>query len=482
MQLISPMLIAYIAILSFAVYCIFTGFRHFKQNSDYAEYFLARRSLGSAENSASYVARTTSLATVMTFFLSFASREGVYILFAPITVVVGIVIFTRLMGRFKPKNTDFSSIYDYLGDYYSDKTLSIVVVSISVFSIFIILLIELYVGTSILNIFIPDTTHKNLLSLAIVGMLVFSYVAFGGLRSVVSTDRMQFRAMVIFIVLGLVSVATQIIDLQTSDLFPRPAISYEKSIIILPIPLLLNIAFVNFFLIPSLYSTWQMRFATHDNPSFIKGIFKGAFTVLLMWTTFTVIGLLMAKKFGPLPVSLGEIAMLLRDSGTILDSYVVFPVLVVAAFAALLSTADSGIVPISQAVYDVLYKPMKFLIIRPIIITYTIMFAVMFLYYLFFIKLEFDFLKALFSIFGFSIVLTPVIMWAVVFPNDPHAKKRAVLFKGSLLLGFATTAGVVLWGHQVDSLAIIQMAAVYGFLVVLCLIAGSIVTHGKPQG
>ena len=479
MDIIAPVTVATALVVLLLIVCVGFGFTSFIRNNSYLEYFLAKSSLGPSENAASYFGRFTSLATVLTFFLIFSSREGIYIAVAPVTVLLGVLLFNRLARNYKPVDPGCTSLFGHLESYYKDPMLSRMVLILSMFAIFMILLIELYVGARILEVLLPSNSGNNLYSLIIVGAIVFLYVGLGGLRSIVITDKIQSYVITLFSIVSFIVFAPKVASVSLYDLFPRDAVSVQNWTYILPLPLLLNIIIVNFFLFPSLYSTWQMRFASSSNSHFLRGNLRGAVRVFITWCLFIAIGILLAKEFGELPFSLGETAILISRSDNTLLAYFVFPLLLVASLSALLSTADNAIIPIVQIIYDTKFDKEEFTIAKPITIAMLLMLLVFILYYFFFIYLSFDFLKAIFSVFGFSVILTPIIMWPVIFPNDSRASSRSGIFKISLLLGFISLIATITIGYQSNSNSIIQLAPVFGFTIVSLIVGLSYILVGK---
>ena len=60
-------------------------------------YFNCNRQLGWLEFGNSFAAASTSLATVLFFFVTFGLTNGLYILFSPLSFLIGTEFFNRMM-------------------------------------------------------------------------------------------------------------------------------------------------------------------------------------------------------------------------------------------------------------------------------------------------------------------------------------------------------------------------------------------------
>jgi Na+/proline symporter len=68
--------------------CLFfllQGALHYREIKDEGTFFLYNRRLPNGEYAYSFAAASTSLATVLFFFVTFGVVHGIYVLFAPIT-------------------------------------------------------------------------------------------------------------------------------------------------------------------------------------------------------------------------------------------------------------------------------------------------------------------------------------------------------------------------------------------------------------
>ncbi|MFQ5787525.1 MAG: hypothetical protein ACE5H1_06040 [Thermodesulfobacteriota bacterium] len=157
-------------------------------------------------------------------------------------------------------------------------------------------------------------------------------------------------------------------------------------------------------------------------------------------------------------------------------NYVILPLLFAAGTAALLSTADSALVPMIQSVaYDLMPKPKndsKAKITVWMIGLFTLI-GVMFLFFVVTKRLGYDFNSLLFTVFGIFIVSTPVILFGMFFPNfsrSPYGRYAAIV---ALVIGIVANLSASFSGAVMNHISTVQIAGPIG---VVC--SGVIMTVG----
>lgn len=465
----SPISLA--AVLGILILIVFLslGIARFSARSSYSAYFLASRAVNKSANSASYIARFTSLATVLGFFLIFAKFDGLFLLVAPITVLLGIVFFSFLMRRsIKLRHSSeerHSSMAEMIGSYFDSKWTGVLITGISLFTVFCTLLIELYVGVQIFSLFVQDTNQLVPIAMVLVGIPVFVYVCAGGLETVVVTDRLQSYLIWAFVIvlLGYVVLFGRV---SSQTIIPRPMIG--EGVFILPYALLANIVVVNIFLFPTLYSTWQMRLSSKSDTEFVDGTINGAWGVAILWTSLVFCGVGLGAIVPAEVFSIAELTEALAFNGDTLVRWLIFPLFFVASISALISTADSAIVPLAQAAYDVVRGPQKdFSRVTAVSLVLSLFVFAIAIYILVFGVLEYNFIDFLFSVFGYAVAAAPIILWMLLFPNDLSRTKRATVFSVFAVLGFIAALICSSYGNATANPAIVQLSAPIAFAVSL---------------
>ncbi|WP_395173499.1 hypothetical protein [Roseibium alexandrii] len=462
----TPMDVTVIFILLFATAFLYIAIKSYDKERSYNKYFFASKTISKNENAASYVARFTSLATVMAFFLVYAQYDGLYLLVAPVTVLLGVLVFSKILEKAKYKAS--GTLPKELERMYNSKGAGFVALFISGTALTVVLLIEIYLGVTLLSVFVSDTPGGLPFVVMFVTGIAILYTGIGGLSAVISTDKIQ--AYLIYITVPCLILAFFIgigIGVGEIKYFPRAAFEIKESVFdsvfLLPIPLLLNILTVNLLLLPSLLSSWQLLNSSPNLHEFTRGISNGGRSVLILWSLFIVLGLVIGTSKSEIN-GIYDIFNILRNSNNLIITYVLFPLLFVGCFAALLSTADSAILPIAQSIYDNFRKNSDDLLNRKSLWSILLMLwvVIVLLYVLFFDVLNFDFISILFTVFGLSVVMTPAIFLGILAPKlakRPGSGKVAIF---SMLTGFVTSIGFVTLGKISNESHIIQLGAPFG--------------------
>jgi len=173
----------------------------------------------------------------------------------------------------------------------------------------------------------------------------------GGLLAVIKTDKYQFKliliSLLVFIVWLFVILLKNNNFIGVKELFPHGFIF--KSGFMLPVPLLLNMLTVNLLLIPALLRTWQMAASSPDAKNVKKGIVGGVIYSIILGVFLTFIGISFFKGFPGTEMSIVGVLNTLSSSTDKIAMYIIFPLFFAACLAALISTADSALIPIIQS-------------------------------------------------------------------------------------------------------------------------------------
>jgi Na+/proline symporter len=454
--------------------CLFfllQGALHYREIKDEGTFFLYNRRLPNGEYAYSFAAASTSLATVLFFFVTFGVVHGIYVLFAPITYVLGCYLYSKLLlpslerqGFFQQNSSPQSislgtTLARYIEERYGSKSVKFSIMIITILGLASILLIELYVGINIFSIYFKPQFID--LALFWVAFVVFAYTGLGGFIAVVKTDVFQFILMFVSTTILLVwliwtSIQNHTIpDLESFIVHPI----VFKGGILLPYPLLFNILVVNLFLIPALLRTWQMASASPSAVEVKKGILKGAVLTTLLTTMFILLGIFFFRgAFTNSELSLIGMLNALRTSQNHFARYVLFPLFFAGCLAALLSTADSALAPILQSFYLDIFKSEKWSHRRVLVFTAILFIITIVLYFVVFRILRFNFVSWLFTIFSFSIICSPSIVFAIVAPDDlVKMKKSQITALISIWGGFLIAIILSFIGNKLRIIEIVQL-------------------------
>lgn len=489
----NPLSINILIAMAVIIFFLVQGALHYRDIDGEDAFFLYKRKLLKKEYSQSFAAASISLATVLLFFVTLGIQYGIYILIAPLTYALGCYLYSKYLispldnqGFFsKDKSSQYSNkitLGSTLGNYvyqrYKSKSVKFSVMFVTFLGILSILLIELFVGVSIFSIYVQESYVDYALILIIV--VVFLYTALGGLPAVVKTDKLQLR----LIILSAISLLIWLVwsnahnntlpDLKQYFITP-PILSKG---FLLPYSLLFNIFIVNIFLIPSLLRTWQMAAASRSADDVRKGIMASVWFTSVLTSIFVLVGILFFKGSYPeAQVSLLGMLEALSESNTLFVSYFLFPIFFASCLAALISTADSALIPLLQSLMQDIkpednqgnWRHSKVSLYAGVILLVAVL-----LYFIVFRVLNFDLISWLFTIFSFLIVSTPAIVFAIIAPDDlltARKSKNAALV--SIWGGLIVAIILSLWGNKMGKVETVQLnspiAALFGTTVFFIL-------------
>lgn len=449
----SPLTVVAIISLFALLYFIWVGINRYPSITNQHQFFLASKSMSSSQFSGSFAASSTSLATVLIFFVTFGGALGLSVLFAPLTYLFGVCFFIALMDRLRVSETvdDGTSLLSFLTSLTGRQFSAFLACVVPAAGSISILLIELYVGVSIFSIFAEPGTINLQLSLAFLSCIIVIYTALGGFPAVIQTDRIQFTLMVIAVAAavgyaayrGFIVPDTPETLAVSVDWFPNPVIG--SGFFFFPYAIAINILVINTFLQFTQLRTWQMLASSNDLAAAKSGLFKGAFWSAALWTLFAIFGILAAPILGLDTSSIEALMRSMAASSQALIAYVLLPLFFVACLSALISTADSALIPLTQFLCEGLGLKGNGLAWPRLIICILVIVANI-LYWIVFTLLGFDFLQLLFTIFGLVIVSGPLIIGGALNPRlFQHSAGRnlaigSVFAGGALVIGFALLA------------------------------------------
>ena len=434
-------------------------------------YYNCDKQLNRKEFRNSFAAATTSLATVLYYFVILGLENGLWIIiFSPASFLIGTYLFSKFMlprlvqhnyGRFNDGDiTAGNTLGAYIYQRYNSNIVKKVVIAITLLGIISVMLIELFVGVKIFNIFMKD--NFEWIALIAISVVTFVYTGLGGLNAVVKTDKIQFSFMTItalILVVYLFFTYTDSLDVLTVDYWPP--LFGDEGLIWSQGVLYFNTVCVNILLIPSFLRNWQLIAATKDDNEIRKGMWWGVGLTVFISLLFVLFGMYFYTIF-PLPTdepSLNHILTTMANSGDKILSIVLFPMLFVACLMALLSTVDSSLLPIVQSlVMDTRlkkFKDQRYINIKCIAAILGLTFV---LYFIVFKFLGFNIISWLFTIFSFVTLSSPAIIIGCFGKEEvlkkPRMQKTVVI---STVIGLFIAGGLSLIGNMIDKLWLIQL-------------------------
>lgn len=411
------------------VFFLFIAYRHFKSyQRGRADTFLRYRTSGIGAPPltagllrATLMASSFSLASAIYVYINWGASDGALAFWSPLTWALGAFALYLLRKRIFNESRDVWTMHAFLKKKFSSNTL-MKCASIVTSTVFLLqVAAEVYVGLAVLQVFFGFKVHLFLLCI-IIGAVFISYTILGGLPSVLITDKYQYR----LVGFALILVTIILFNEGGATAVNNIAISFKESF--LPsgssLIIVLSLFSLNLPLLITDMSVWQRIGAVSDVKEVTKGL--GSFAAsLLGWMCLVVaIGVGFAPFFKSAPGLSSAQGMLSYFSDSL-----VFPVLIAAFLAALLSTGDTFLISSVQTILvdwkyhksllEVNYDPEKLRqethkkMLRDSRLGILLVgFGSVILGYIFFSYLP-SLLDLLFVIFGLQISLTVPIVWSL---------------------------------------------------------------------
>jgi len=356
------------------IYYAYVGVEYYGQSKSMDQFFIFGRGMGGRDFTETFVATTMSLATEVTFFLSFGANAGLATFWAPITFIIGTYIFIRILQAFhdtehgkvflKSGETIVEFSFERLNHFKSNnfsQAFAFLFCAISVLSLLSIFVIEMFVVTRVFAVFEPlQSDESEFFVVVVFSLLVMMYVYLGGFSSVIKTDRFQ-----LYIMSGaiLTILAVGIWFAATSETASIDRVAFSIS----PLELIggtwtTALAFlsaffaINFYRYISYIGSWQRILAVGDKDEIADGVKRTIFFVVLIMTSLIACGMIFASlgfEQGEYDatVMIGYLNLIQSLPGLLGEA--LLGVVIAGLVAALISTADSHVVAALQTiVYD----------------------------------------------------------------------------------------------------------------------------------
>src|ERR1700743_3328491 len=145
---------------------------------------------GDNEFSASTVATSISLATVILAFFDLIPISGLWLFWAVITTRLGLLFFSFLSRRIWQKLSVYThrpSLHEFIGTEFNSKKTGVIAAVFTSIGYLCMFALELTVGAQFLAGFISNVPHWIII--IVISTVGFTYTTLGGFRIVVVTDR-----------------------------------------------------------------------------------------------------------------------------------------------------------------------------------------------------------------------------------------------------------------------------------------------------
>jgi Na+/proline symporter len=314
------------------------------------------------EFSASTVATTISLATVILAYAELASWAGLWLLWTVITTAIGVFAIRlaapRIWTAVRRTGKFHHTLHGFLGDSYGSEPLTRIAAVCTSLGFLGALAVELSVGSRFLASLAPAIPlWVATVMIASVGVI---YTALGGFRAVIVTDRVQMTAIWISIIALFLLISGSIANLGGWSAFvgKAPPPLYDFSGRDGLTAFLIGIAIINIPTYVADMSVWQRIAASKHKQTVRAGLARSVVSVSTSWAALALI----ACALVPLSISKeGENPLLtyiasMSNGATMWIAFLLVLTLV-GLYAATLSTASTQLIAAGHALHVDVLRP-----------------------------------------------------------------------------------------------------------------------------
>lgn len=470
---LNAFLLAGLTIFLFIIHAIL----HARESRTSNDFFFASSSLSKDRIAANLSATSTSLGTALLFLLFQTPVYGIFIFLIILVFLIGQFLFMKVASKNAVDSALYGSIFRLVDSRTKSRLLALFSNAVTVFTFFVLLLIEVLIGSSILSYFLPP---NHITSLIIVGCIVTgvtAYVIIGGFRVVTYSDKWQFW----FLFISASMTAIYLLFLGSDK---SPPISFSSAFEVLwQFPegsfwilgtFVLNVIVVNALLPICQGTSWQRFASSEDVENFVSGYQKAFFTqIVWAWLLFACVSAIFYSLTQSNESGLAALFSLI-DTSSNLGHYLILPMLFAGLTAALVSTADSLMAALFLAIDDFFgsdaelekrIKPAKLLSIlmrRRILIAFVITVLIIGFYHVLITQaasFQATIVGLMFTSVGQTVLLFPPIFFALYYGDrrevNPHKAIIGITLSLFVLWGMAIVGimtGIVIW-NQVAPIA-----------------------------
>ncbi|MEK6909179.1 MAG: hypothetical protein AABX23_03960 [Nanoarchaeota archaeon] len=421
--------------------------------------------------SASTVATTVSLATIVAAYFNLVGHFGLWLLWTAFTGAAGMLLAALFAGRISDKLSQYRfrpSLHEFLACEYSLDALRRAAATFTIIGILLLLATEFIVGSSFLAQLIPGAS-RWVLTIGIAAVAV-AYVMLGGFDTVIRTDRIQM--LIIWWMIPAIAAAVVIVHAGSVDSILARA-TRDNTLRQLDAGLVWFLVGVALMNIPTHLSSMILfqRVSGSANRDITQGglkrsavgvLFTWGLLVLVAWlATIVVTGASGAEVFGNMLARLGE---------STVGNALAFLILM-GLYCALLSTASAFLVAVGHTLAtDIRAKsarPLGLQRVRLTILASTVIACGLVIVLQ---QLEFQIEDMIFSIYGGALSLFPPILIALLRDRVKLARLGPAAL-AAIVVGFIGGWGIALYGKLAGIQNLVFLSPTIG-MVLSALVLG----------
>ncbi|HKX31514.1 MAG TPA: hypothetical protein VJ302_27755 [Blastocatellia bacterium] len=430
------------------------------------------------EFSASTVAASISLATVVMYFFEAGPYFGLWLLWTVLTTAVGFILVRVAARKIWDKMLSYEphrpTLHEFLGTEYGSKHVGLIGAACTSLGFLGAFAVELTVGSRFLANLVPSVP-----ALAVVfglALISLTYTSAGGFRAVIVTDRMQMRSIWIMLLALLAFYAVFIWThggwLPAIDQVPSAMkdFSWREGLS----AFLIGISIINVPTYIADMSMWQRFAGSQDRHSVFSGLWRSVGGASLTWTLFIVLACL-APAIVTLSQNENPLLTLLNYMGTsgVFGLAILFLV-ILGLYGAMFSTASTQLVAVSHTIHTDILRRQSAAIeggdanskrevrISRIIICTTAMVAMFFVEIL--TAAGFSIADLIFAVYGAQLGLFPPTLLALHLSRE-KLKRLAPWITFAISSGFVLGWSMAGYGRYVGDANLVFLAPLMSLLV-----------------
>ncbi|HPD47776.1 MAG TPA: hypothetical protein P5279_14260 [Anaerohalosphaeraceae bacterium] len=443
-----------------------------------------------AEFSASTVATTISLATVVMAFFELAQSMGVWLFWTVATTSFGLLVVRFFARRIWVRLSTYDhrpTLHEFLGREYDSRVLSYVGAVFTSLGFLGAFAVELTVGSRLFAALVSDVPGWILV--VVLSAVSFVYTAMGGFRAVIVADRIQMGSIWLLLFVLPVFYVGYALDhggwAESLKRIPEGALGPEFSRTLLIF--VISIFIMNVMTYISDMSIWQRIAGAHRPETVMRGLWSSVLGSAVTWSAFVILACTVfiivtpEQDINPLISLLG----VMGETKGLFAGGILF-VACLGLYGAMLSTASTQLIAVSHTLYEDLFSRLRryplaerLMLRRELTISRAILViaaaASMILVYI--LSKHFSIAEMVFAIYGAQVGLCPLVIAALLVPPE-RLKGMSAWAAAAVSAGFIAAWGAALSGGYSGNTDLIYLAPVFSLVVSTTFLGIGVLKNG----
>ncbi len=447
------------------------------------------------EFSASTVATTISLATVVMAFFELAQKFGLWLLWTVVTTSAGLFVVRLFAKKIWNKISLYDhrpTLHEFLGTEFNSAALSYVGAICTSLGFLGAFAVELTVGSKFFSSLVPNI--EPWLVVVVLSVVAFLYTAMGGFRAVIVTDRIQ---MVSIWLLLLALPIFYVYYVYTHGGWAENISNIPHGILNLSyradlLAFMLGVFVINVPTFISDMSIWQRIAGAQQNETVAKGLWRSVLSAAVTWGCIALLACFAFMMFEPAEGvnPLVSLVRVIGGSPGILAAAILF-LTTLGLYGAMLSTASTQLIAVSHTLYEDVFSHLskhslierlsskKELNISRTILVLAAIISTIFVQVL--SRKGFSIADLVFAIYGAQLGLCPLVI-AALFLSKERLKALSYWAVIAVSAGFITGWATAIYGKATASQYLAYLPPVASLIISsLFLLVGMLLNFSKVK-